>query len=109
MKFRTDFVTNSSTSSFIAFAVGVKDKIDIPEDMRDDYGDCVSEYLLSILPNKSILSTHTQEYDDEVYLGVEMSQVIKYFGDVQLKDVPQKVVEVINRELKTDFTVKDVE
>lgn len=93
MKIRLDFVTNSSSSSYVCFGVS-KNSIESAigyngEEITDD----------------SIISIGGYDYNE---VGIEPTTFIKYFPDDKIKDIKKIVAKELNKKFGTNFTEKEI-
>jgi hypothetical protein len=114
MKIRKDYVTNSSSSSFVCFG---KAKDDIPlsaEDVKKLEGsndiENMEEHEFWEEKLQDTLLDFTSMGDcDCYYIGMTMSTIFSKLGDCKVSEVESKVAEEFNRVFGTKFTAADME
>lgn len=80
MKVRSDFVTNSSSSSFVAYGVS---RWDLSGELEDKF-----EELYEIWQEDWEFEGSNVTFENDEYIGVELSTLIKKYPEEKVKDLP---------------------
>jgi len=125
MKIKFDFITNSSSSSFVCFGVDIN-KINIPiERYKNIAKEWYSEEELNKMDDDEIKSEVIYETGlDELiinnlidyggpereyyFIGITPEKLFKKFPEEKIKDIKKIVANELNKEFNTNFTEKDI-
>jgi hypothetical protein len=110
MKIRTDFITNSSSSSFVAFGAFLesilsKNDLEKFEELEDKWDYIEEKTENTNLEYSFIYGEHSS---DNCGVGIHILKLMEKHPDAKLSEIKKIVAEEINTAFKTKLEEKDI-